>query len=232
MTTLVVAAISLVLAVLSAIGFALSNNGGLAVIAVGAAVFLVALLGINFIVLTPMAMWKEQRDKIRVYETPQLFISYDDADLACKRDKYLGDHQLGERLWRVRIKGSQGTLIKGVVVQLEAIEPSIDDLPQALHPMTLPWKGLPTEWEGDGSFDIRPGATAYVDIIRYVPSYGQESSQLELVLQSYRKAVPFRTHTLTLSAQGQEGPRITKRFQLEVNPDNLTRFYPLDVSVS
>lgn len=196
------------------------------------AISLFVFLTIRLLVVSPMYMWKEGRDKVGAYEVTDLSFYYDDANASCKRDKYLGDGQLGERLWRVGIKGSEGTLIKGVIIQLEAIEPSIDDLPQALHPMKALWKGGPTEWEGDGSFDIRPGATEYVDVIRYQPSHGQESSRLEIVLQSYAKSTPFRTQTLTLSAQGQQGPRLTKRFQLEVNPDNLTRFYPLDVSVS
>ena len=91
------------------------------------------------------------------------------------------------------------------------------------------WQGSPTEWQGDGSFDIRAGDIAYVDVLRFLPSYGQETDRLEIVMQSYAyRTVPFHTLTLTLSAQAKQGPAITNRFTLEVNPNGLTRFYPLD----
>lgn len=229
MTTLITAVIAVVLALASTMGL---SWPWLTVVPTSIAYFLVAVILYRLLILSPMQMWKEQRDKALAYETTNLLIEFDDANASCKRDQHLGDDQLGERLWRVGIKGSGGHLMNGVVVQLVAIEPSVDDLPQALHPMNSPWQGQPTDWKGDGSFDIRPGATEYVDVIRYRPSYGQESDRLEIVLQSRAKTVPFRTQTLTLSAQGREGPCKTRRFQVEVNPKGLTRFYSLDVSAS
>lgn len=225
---LAVAVFSLVVALLVSVGLLPESLPAAAFAAVSSTITITLFFLIQLLIVSPMLMWKEQHDKILGYETPTISIFYDDADQACKRDKHIGDNTLGDRLWRVGVKGTEGVFTKGVIVRLEKIEPSVTDLPLPLHPMKSRWEAM--TWEGDGSFDVRPDATEYVDVIRYFPSHGQETGRLELVqqLDTSGKALPFRSHTLTLSAQGEEGPRVTRRFQLEVNPNNLTRFFPLD----
>ena len=232
MVALIAAIIAVVVALTSTLGL---SWPWLAAIPTFIAVFLVAVILARLIVLSPMQMWKEQRDRLLAYETPVLSFYYDDANTSCKRDIPQGDGQLGQRLWRVGVKGAEGIIATGVVVRVEKMEPSMPDLPQTLHDMDGKWTGATNGWDGDGSFDILAGATKYVDVLRYQPRYSLEQSDyLGLCLQSQcpDQSIPFLTYILTLSAQGREGPPITKRFQLEINPYNLTRFYALDVSAS
>ena len=155
MSGLIVAIISVMIALLSAFGVLTVNGGGwIAAIPTFVATFLIAWFVAQLTVITPMSMWKEQRARVKVYERANLNFYYDDANDSCKRDMYLGDGQLGERLWRVGIKGSEGNLTKGVVVQVEVHDAGIPDSRHVLHPKKSPWTGLTNGWDGDGSFDI------------------------------------------------------------------------------
>lgn len=237
MTQLIAAGVSFVLALIAGITGAFWADWGLKALPLGLSVLLVSWFFGNIVILQLMAMWRDSQMKITAlnsridaYETTDLRFVFVEGIEPYQRDIHLGDDTLGERLWRIGVRGSKGTLTKGVVVRLELVAGAvIRDLPQILHPMKSLWQGSPTEWQGDGSFDIRPGDIEHVDVIRFRPSHGQENDRLEIVLQSYAyTTVPYHTLTLTLSAQANQGQAITGRFILEVNPKGLTRFYPLD----
>ena len=236
MTQLLIAFIALVMASVSGFSTAVWAGWGVeAWASSGVSVFLISWFLMHMVILQPMAMWKEHQVQIAAlkaqidsYEKVDLQFVFRDGVEPYVRDIFLGDGQLGERLWRVGINGCQARLTQGVVVRLEAIEPGIRDLPQILHPKESPWQGLPTTWAGDGSFDVRSSETMYVDVLRYRPSYGQERDRLELVLQTYDFTLPFQSHILTLTDREKEGRSETKKFRVEVNPHDLTRFYPLD----
>ena len=198
-------------------------------------VWLLMLIPFAFLALfiAPYKTWKREYEKVIGYETVNLDIFYDDENDACKRDLLDDDGEFLQRLWRVGVKGTRGKPSKGVVVRLETTEPFVTDLPAALHPFGGEGMGEP-HWRGDGSFDIRPGDTEYVEVIRYQPTKNGEDRlwiTFQLGYPIIGRPVTFRSYTLQLTARGNDGPGTFARFRLEVG-DGIPQFYQLANGVS
>ena len=84
-----------------------------------------------------------------------------------------------------------------------------------------------TGWNGDGTFDLRPGDTEYVDVLRYIPNGGIGTEQMQLVLQSLPKNLAVRSYSFTLTAQEESGQKVEREFQCELS-DRQMRFYLSD----
>ncbi len=125
------------------------------------------------------------------------------------------------------IKGSKGRPAKNVVVRVSGADPLVSDLPQILHPMSSKMLTTGTGWNGDGTFDPRPGDTEYVDVLRYIPNGGIGTEQMQLVLQSLPKNLAVRSYSFTLTAQEESGQKVEREFQCELS-DRQMRFYLSD----
>ena len=221
-TALVVALIAVGLAVSVALGWA-RDMAATGAVSLGVSVFLVSWLVIQAVIFVPMGMWKELREKIKKYEETPISLLYDDADPACKRDWYR-DGRLNQRLWRIGVTGP-GRLLEGIVVRLENTQPSVPDLPQILHPMS---SGIAQgTWQGDGTFDLRPDDTEYIDVLRYTADTGIGQTGLQLVCQQFSQSLELRSYVLTISAAAKESKRVTARFMFDVNREGLMQFYGL-----
>jgi len=143
--------------------------------------------------------------------TGNLVIFYDDENKTCKRDKYLNGVFI-QRLWRVGVMGPPGKLCKGVLLQLEATTPHITDLPGILHPIA----GDAPGWEGTGSFTIQPGATQYVDVIRYQPNPDRLWITFHRGYLNIGRVVSFQSYTLHLTARDNDGQSASISLRLEV----------------
>lgn len=178
------------------------------------AVFVIFLLNL---LLAPYQQRNEARDahdallkRVHEYEDIPLEISYDPEDRSCFRKASKQD-----LVWRIKVVGSKGLMIKNVIVRLVDAEPKILDLPQVLHPMES--KAISRSWEGDGTFDLRPQEPAYVDILRY--GYGA-FPRLLLVAQGSPEGHLYMTccsHVLTITAQGEHGQKAIKHFSFQVD---------------
>ena len=159
-----------------------------------------------------------------------LDIFYDDANTTCKRDLPPRDGEFVQRLWRVGVTGSQGKLSKGVTVHLDATDPHIHDLPGVLHPFGGEGINQP-EWPGDGSFDIRPGETRYVEVIRYQPI---REGMLWITFQHGNpvigRLVTYCSYTLHLTARDIDGNSKSASFRLEIG-DGIPNFSQISDSV-
>ncbi len=231
MTTLVVALIALIIAGLSAVGAIKDewNVGG--IIALFIAVWLVSMFMAYLLFLSPMAIWKEQQDKLQKYEAINLAIHYDDTDPSCKRET-VRDGKLVTCKWRVRITASQGQMVKNIVVKLEETNPTLCecDLPAILHLMSASERVDSTGWEGDGSFTLRPGEGEYVDVLRYREA-AEKQNRPETIqfLFHYLLGRPSQfdmcSYKMTISASGDKGQAAREELIFEVNRNGLMRFY-------
>jgi len=169
------------------------------------------------------------RLRLTDYETPIISMFFDASDEACNRFLHDGNGLPTDHLLRIGVKATKGKMATGVVVRLAAIEPSIPDLPQALHPMSASRDGISKDWQGDGSFDLRPGDVEYVDVFRHLASDGVlGEAGLSIVFNSFAASIESCSYKLTLTAHAREGQRTTQQFQYEFNKDGYIHFYPLE----
>ena len=220
MTALFAAFFALVVAALTWFGPLRAEWNIVGMVGTAVAVWLVTMIVVYLCVLTPMAMWKQLRDKVRKYEATSLAIFYDGDNENCDRRVPMDmGLPMTERLFRIGVTGSAGKLINGVVVRIEEAEPTLPDVRLPLHPMSSKPLATGPGWDGDGSFSIRPGDTEYVDVLRY--PVAADPSHLYIVRQGPPKRIPLCSYELELTAQAETGQRTSKVFEFEFSDDGL-----------
>jgi hypothetical protein len=132
----------------------------------GVPIFLGTWFGCLVFIITPIRMWKRQKDKLDELEQFGVELVYDDKLVGCKEvvNLYGADGELAETTttYRVGIRAKGNRTVEKVRVDLEHIDP----LDGAFLPQTLSPKGIQPEQQPVIDIDPSDQPTQYVDTVR------------------------------------------------------------------
>ena len=208
-----------------ATGFSIT---ALSSIAVGASFFigLGGWFALMVLVITPMRMWKEKKDKLDIFEQVGLELVFDEARYAACRMDTSPSHGGGiitkRTLYRVGVRATGGHTVEGAEVMLKDFKPQgAPFLPMPLHPMNA-------NPHGPSTFTVDPSSTP----MRFVEAVEWDSSW-EYIRIPYHQTnplndIPIQQYTFTLLVHGKEIMPSEKDFIVNVDEQKGLIFNPVE----